>query len=148
MAGFLLVGCAQYKEVDIEDVKISKINMRSTKEIDMQFTVSVENPSGTPFKLQSIDGVLNRNGAEFANLVLLKEVEVPSRFSGDVKVMCRLSLSDPMSALALGLNMASLNNDSFTVDFVATVRGGVVKKSFRYKDVPLTQIIKKFGIKL
>ena len=53
-----------------------------------------------------------------------------------------------MSALALGLNMASLNNDSFTVDFVATVRGGVVKKSFRYKDVPLTQIIKKFGIKL
>ena len=148
MAGLLIMGCADYKEIDIEDVKISKVNMRSAREIDLQFTVSVDNPSSTPFKLQSVDGILKRNGAEFANLVLLEEVEAPARFSGDVKASCRLTLTDPLSALALGLNLASLNSDSFTIDFVSTVRGGIVKKSFRYKDVALSQVIKQFGIKL
>ena len=148
MIGILFAGCAQYKEIEIEDVRISKVNMHSAKEIDLQFSVEVENPSGTPFKLQSIDGVLYRNGAEFAKLILLEEVTAPARFTGDVEANCRLALSNPMAALALGLNMASLNNDTFTVDFVATVKGGALKKNFRYKDVPLSQIIKKFGIKL
>ena len=148
MVGILFAGCAQYKKIEIEDVRISKVNMHSAKEIDLQFSVEVENPSGTPFKLQSIDGVLYRNGAEFANLILLEEVTAPARFTGAVEANCRLALSNPMAALALGLNMASLNNDTFTVDFVATVRGGALKKNFRYKDVPLSQIIKKFGIKL
>ncbi|MBR5855853.1 MAG: hypothetical protein IKY70_01110 [Bacteroidales bacterium] len=148
MCGFLFVGCSQYKQIDVDDIKIAKIKMNSAKEIDLKFGITVENPSRTLFTLQAIDGVIYRNGAEFANMVLLEEVQVPARFSGDVQAMCRLTLTDPLAALALGLNLASLNNDSFTVDVVATVKGGAVKKSFRYKDIPLSDVIKKFGIKL
>ncbi len=148
MSLLLFAGCAQYKEIDIDDIKINRIKMQSAKVIDLGFNVTVDNPSATRFRLQSVDGILYRNGVEFANLILIQEVELPARFSGDVQALCTLTLTDPLAALVLGLNMASLNSDSFTIDLVATVKGGIIKKSFKYEDVPLSEVIKEFGIKL
>ena len=147
-AMLLLAGCSQYKDVDFEEIKIGKVRMVSSQEFDLQFKASVNNPTGTTFEVTSIDGIMLRNGAPFANLKLVENAAVPSRSNSEVILKCRFSLTDPLAALALGLNMASLNSDDFTVDLTATIKGGMLKKSFRYKNVPMSRIFKEFDIKL
>ncbi len=147
-AALLFAGCAKYNEVDINDVKIGKVKMVGAKDIDVQLKANIENPTGTEFKVVSIDGSVFRNGVDFVGLQLVEEATVPARSSGDVILKCRVTLKDKMSALALGLNLAYLNSDDFTVDLNATVKGGMVKKRIRYKDVPVSQLLKRFGVKL
>lgn len=147
-AVLLFAGCAKYSEVDINDIKIGKVKMLTAKEIDIQFKANVDNPTGTAFEVLSIDGVMFRNGVKFATMQMLDKVVVPAASSGDVVLRCRLSLEDHLAALAFGLNLASLNSDDFTVDLTATVKGGIMKKSFRYKDVPISQLLKQFDVKL
>lgn len=144
----LLTGCSQYKNVDLNDIKVSKVKMISAQHIELQFKADVENPTRTEFEVTGIEGLLYRNGAEFANLQLIEPATVPANFSGDVLLKCKFSLSDPLAALALGLNIASLNSDDFTADLTVSVKGGALKKNFKYRDMPMSKVFKMFDIKL
>lgn len=148
IAILFFAGCSQYKEIDISSMKIERVRMSSVKEVDLQLSVMVNNPSGKELVLSSVEGKLLRNGVSFADVELLEEAVVPARSNGEVEVKCRLVFADPMAALALGLNFASLNKDDFTADMEAVVRSGALKKKFRYNGMTIARLLKQFGVKL
>ncbi len=141
LAVFTLAGCSNYRNIRINDVDVKSFDISSSAEIEALFDVEVDNPSKTEFVVKDIECGIKYKGSPFADVVFGKPVVVPAASAGDIEVSCKVVILDPIKALSVGLNFKNIDMKNFTVDCSGTVKGGMAKKRFEFKDIPASTII-------
>ena len=136
----ILGSCSNYKNIDIVGAEIKDVKILSPVKYQVDLMVEVDNPSGTKFTVSGVEGLVLKDGKPFAEALVKGEMVIPARGVNGILVSCAISLKDPLSALALGLNYKSLNWDSFTIDARGAIKGGPVKKKLDFKGIPARRL--------
>lgn len=135
-------GCSKLKEVDVRDMKVNKFELVNTTTANIEIEYLVENPSGRTITVEGVDGVLKKGGVNFAYATMLSADTVPPRMASINGIIFRIQINDPLSLLAVGMNVARWDLDEFRLDAVFVLRvSGAGKKTLKYKDVPLKNIV-------
>lgn len=144
-AVLLLSGCNQYKDVRIESVKVTSVNFKKTTSATVELDVLADNPTKRTLSLPVFEGMLMKEDKEFATFQLSNEPSLAPETEGHFAVKIDLSISDPISLLTVGLNILSWSVDDFKLNGKVTIQsstGG--RKSFKFKNMPLSKVIKTF----
>lgn len=136
--------CSRYKDIAVEGVDISGVELVSISRYKIKLLVEVDNPSGFSFKVEDIEGAVFRNGGKFADIIVDNVLEVPSYSLIGVPVECTVAVADPLSLLAVGLSFKNLDLDQFTINVEGTVKWGKIKKKVAFKDLSLKSLYTNF----
>ena len=140
-AAIMLLGsCSRYKDIEIGDVDIVKVEMASMARFNINLAVEVDNPSGLNFSIMDVTGSVFRNGEKFADFTIGNQMQIASRSVADIPVECTVAVTDPLSLLAVGLSYKNLDLSQFTVDIEGVVKWANVKKSVKYKGLSLQSL--------
>lgn len=142
----LLSSCSNYRSIEVEDLSVSSLKLKSASKIDLGLKAHVENPTRATFELVDVNGIVYKGDMPFANILLLENSVMPPFYEGDIPINCRVELIDPMAVLVMGLNIKSWNISDFKLDVKATVKKGAIKKSFKMNNIPLDKLVKKFKL--
>ncbi len=140
-----LQSCVNYRNVDIGSVNLSSFKLVNTSRADITFDYTAENATGAPLVIASADGIIKKKGVNFAQMTLLKSDTIPPRSVKNGTLAVRFDLLDPVSILAMGLNIASWRAQDFNIDARVMIKSGEKrKKVFRVRELPLENLINKF----
>jgi hypothetical protein len=135
-------GCSKLKEVDVRDMKVKRFELINTSSANIEIEYLVENPSGRTITVESVNGVLKKSGVNFAYATMVSADTVPPRMASINGIMFKIEINDPLSLLAMGMNVSRWNLDDFRLDGVFVLRvSGAGRKTLKYKDVPLKSIV-------
>lgn len=138
----LLSGCANYKQIEIENINPVKVKMVALTKADLYLDLQVHNPTKTTFKVVDAQGKVFSDKVEFAEISLYEEFEVPPGKPSAAQAVLRVNFTDPLALLSKGLlNIENFNPDDFVVDGYVTVRGKGVTKKFDLDNIPLKEFI-------
>ena len=134
--------CSKPKEVDVRDMKVTKFELINTTTANIHIEYLIENPSGRTISVLSADGILKKRGVNFAYATLISADEITPKMASINGIVFRIEISDPLSLLAMGLNVSKWDLDEFLLDGVFTLKvSGARRRTLKYKDVPLENII-------
>lgn len=137
--------CTNYQNIDIQQVKLKKINLQSTSNAVVEMEVVVANPANTNIYLNSFDGFLTRNGVNFAQIRLLSSDTAKARTISAPVVAFQVELLDPLTLLSMGLNISTWELSDFNINARVQVRtSSGARKQLKFKNIPLKQFIDKF----
>lgn len=137
----LLSGCANYRQISLEDVQLGKIKMAGMTKADIGLKLLVNNPTRATFTVEDISGMVYKEGVEFARISMFDPFQVAPGTPSATDAILRLEISDPVSALVMGLDFGSWKMEQFTVDAQVQVKGKGLKKNFTFKDKPLKELV-------
>lgn len=137
----LFAACSSYREITLSEPVIKEIDATSPSDIKIKVAVGITNPTSTKFRLTDAAGDIFRLREKIAVVLLTEEIEIEPKFSGKVEVPLQLKIENPLALLKLGMNISSLKAEEFTADITATVKGGALKKEFKFKDVAIDKIV-------
>lgn len=143
----ILSGCSNYKEVEINDIKVDKIKLVSTSGAEISLGIEANNPTKASYTLTNFKAIVYRDGVKFADINLMGNSTLPKISDTIVPVNLYMHLLDPLSLLTLGLDIESWDIDEFKTDFRLTVKKGALKKHIKRNNVPVSKIIKQIKIK-
>ncbi|MCL2502549.1 MAG: hypothetical protein FWE30_00770 [Bacteroidales bacterium] len=136
---FLLTSCFSYRDIEVKDFNIDNVSMQGTR-IVADFSATVHNPN-RGFVIQSAEGVFNRGQQPFATAQLLQALTVAGRSEQRCSGQLELTLQDLFAALQMGIDYRTWDISSFLFTGDMRIKSACIKKTFSYKDTPLTQII-------
>lgn len=138
-----LSGCANYKKIKLEGISISSVKMRTSSPSTVKIIAEVNNPTSASFKILGAEGTIIRKGSAFAHFTADSIITVPSRGMARIPVNVQVSLDDPLSALAIGLDIKHLDIKDFTLNASAVVKHGMIKANVRKEGIPVERLLKK-----
>ncbi len=141
VAAFILSGCANYRKIAVEDIKLEKIKMVSTSKADVKLSLFLNNPTRGTLKVKEAAGVVFAGKEEFAKISLVEPVEFAKGEPSQAPATLRVELLDPLSVIMMGLNPASWNLEQFTFSGHVKVKRGGVGKKFKVEGVPVKNIV-------
>ncbi len=137
-------GCAKIREVKITNLSLKKFELISTSTAIMEIQYNVENPSGRTFILSSADGLLKKNGMNFAQATLMQADTVTARGATNGVIKFRIDVLDPLALLSMGLNMSKWDCEDLKVDARAVIKSpGRGRRVIKYKDIPVESLAKR-----
>lgn len=139
--GCIFGGCANYRQISLEDVQLGKIKMAGMTKADVGLKLLVNNPTKATFTVEDISGMVYKEGVEFARISMFEPFQVAPGTPSDANAILRVEIADPVSALVMGLNFKSWNLDQFTVDAKVRVKGKGLKKNFTFEGKPLKELV-------
>jgi len=140
-----LQSCINYRNVDIGSVSLNSFKLVNTSRADITFDYTAENATGVPLVIASAHGIIKKKGVNFAQMTLLKADTIPPRSIKNGTLAVRFDLLDPVSILAMGLNIASWRAQDFNIDARILIRSGEKrKKVLKVREIPLENLINKF----
>ncbi len=142
----LLNGCKGYRDVQVSNVEIESLRILSTSKINLGLGVELDNPSKSTFELVGLEGVVYKDDTPLANVFLLEDAVIPSKYVGEVEVKCTMELIDPLAVLAMGLNVKSWDLDKFNLKLKATIKKGAIRKTFKVDDIPLEMLVDNISL--
>lgn len=138
-----LSGCANYKNIKLEGVSISGVKMRTSSPSTIKIIAEINNPTSATFKILGTEGTIIRKGSSFAHFTADSVITVPSGGMARIPVNVQVSLDDPLSALAIGLDIKHLDIKDFTLNASAVVKHGMIKAHVRKEGIPVERLLKK-----
>lgn len=144
-AGLMLTGCASYKNINIEEVKLDKIQLQSTSNAIVELKCRIDNPANAKIYLTAVDGFVVRNGANFAQIRLLSSDTLAAKAVSEAVMVFQVELLDPLALLSMGLNISTWDIKDFEINARTTVKTSTgLRKQIKLKKVPLQNLINKF----
>lgn len=144
VAALVLGGCANYRKIALEDVKLEKLKMVSTSKADVKLGLSLNNPTRGTIKVTQAEGVVFAAKGEFAKIFLMEPVEFAKGEPSNAQVTLRVELLDPLSVIMMGLNPAAWDLEQFAFSGYVKVKKGGAGKKFEMERVPVKDIIGEF----
>ena len=145
LAAFILGGCANYRKIALQDVKVEKLKMVSTSKADVKLSLFLNNPTRGTLKVKEAAGVVFAGKEEFAKISLVEPVEFAKGEPSQAPATLRVELLDPLSVIMMGLNPASWNLEQFTFSGYFKVKKGGAGKKFGVEGVPVKEFIGKLN---
>ncbi|MBO5700601.1 MAG: hypothetical protein J6R57_04190 [Bacteroidales bacterium] len=142
-AASILAGCANYKQIRIEDINVGKLKMVALNAAQVDVDLEVFNPTKATFELAGVDIAVVKEGAEFAKITQVEgdEVLVAPGNPSKATLVLRAEVTDPMQVLATGLNPQKWNLDLFRANGAIWVKKGKMTKKIKVEDVPLKDLV-------
>lgn len=141
LAAFILGGCANYRKIALEEVKLEKLKMVSTSKADVKLVIFLNNPTRGTLKVQDAEGTVFAGKGEFAKISLMEPVGFAKGEPSQAQATFRVELLDPLSIIMMGLNPAAWDLEQFTFSGYIKVKKGGAAKRFGVKDVPVKDFI-------
>ncbi|MCI1719711.1 MAG: LEA type 2 family protein [Bacteroidales bacterium] len=143
----IVSGCADYRKIVLEDISITGFKLKSATCAQINLAAYVDNPTGGTFNVTDIDGLLYKDGVKFAHYNLVDPVAIQPRLKTRIPLTIEINLDDPLSVLAMGLNVKSWNKKDFMMDVHAIVRKGGLRIPFVRKNVPLDKVLERVKVR-
>lgn len=138
-------GCSAYKNISVSDVRLHEFTADSAGRILLNIGFTVNNPTKKAITLTKADISAFMKQVPLANGVLAEPVEIPSGGIYTLSGKYAVELDNPL-LLTAGLNFNSKETksqiDNITLDIEAAVKQGSLKKKFKYRNIPLSNLIK------
>ncbi len=144
-ATVMLGSCAGYRQIRLEDVQMKNFKMAALASADVTLGLQVSNPTKSAFKIAGAEGVVYRDGAEFARISQVKDglAVIEPGTPSQAEITLRVTLTDPFSAVSAGFNPKNWNLDDFRADATIWVKKGKFSKKLNFKDVPVKDLVEK-----
>lgn len=142
----ILAGCADYRDIVLEDMSITSLKLKSASCAQLNLAAYVNNPTGGTFNVTDIDGLLYKDNVKFAHFNLVDPVTIQPRLKTRIPMTIEINLDDPLSVLAVGLNIKTWNKKDFMMDVHAVVKKGGLRIPFVRKNVPLDKVLEKVKV--
>lgn len=140
-------GCSNYRNIQLVDIKLQSIRLKSASKIEVYLNAYIDNPTSAEITITAISGTIFKDGSKFADITLKEATSIPKGTNVGVLLPLNVNLLDPLSLLAMGLNIKSWEENNFTGDIKVTVRQGALKKTIGQKNIPLNKYIKNISLK-
>ena len=142
-AASILAGCANYKQIRVEDINVGKLKMVALNAAQVDVDLEVYNPTKATFELAGVDIAVVKEGAEFAkiNQVEGRKVLVAPGNPSKATLVLRAEVTDPMQVLAAGLNPQKWDLDLFRANGTIWVKKGKMTKKIKVEDMPLKDLV-------
>jgi len=140
-----LTGCNRYSEIEIVNIKLSDVKIRSTSRAEVEVEFVVNNGSLRDLTITGADGFLTKERVNFAQFTLIESEMIERGKTTTSKAKFNVELLDPLSLFSMGLNINSWKMSDFEIDargVVANDKGN--KRVFKFKNLPLEKLIKRF----
>jgi hypothetical protein len=137
-------GCTNYRNVDIKSVQLSNLKFISTSKASIELSYIISNPTSSTIILSSGNGIVTRKGVDFAQLEVVRPDTLLPGSVKSGKIEINALLVDPLPLLSMGLNIQKWKVEDFKLStklVFKNARGG--KKTLRYKDIPLKNLINR-----
>lgn len=141
--GLVLGGCANYRQIALEDVHPKKIRMAGITKADIELDLFVNNPTRAVFTVEDISGMVYKEGVAFARISMSEPFKVHPGTPSKAEAVLRVEIADPVSALVMGLDFKSWDISHFTVDAQVKVKGKGMKRTFPIKGMPLKELVEE-----
>lgn len=143
---FLTGGCTAYKNISVSNVRLHEFTADSAGRILLDIGFTVNNPTKKAITLTKADISAFIKEIPLANGVLTEPVEIPSGGIYTLSGKYAVKLDNPLLLLSAGLNFNSKEMksqiDNVTINIEAAIRQGGLKKKFKYRNIPLSDLIK------
>lgn len=140
-----LTGCNRYSEIEIVNIKLSDVKIRSTSRAEVEVEFVVNNGSLRDLTITGADGFLTKERVNFAQFTLIESEMIERGKTTTSKAKFNVELLDPLSLFSMGLNINSWKMSDFEIDargVVSNDKGN--KRVFKFKNLPLEKLIKRF----
>lgn len=113
-----------------------------------ELTLTIANNSASNLHITDATAFIRHNGRKIGRLTLDGEVVLPRRRCSQVVVPLRITLSNPVAALALLNKLRKGDFSGVMVDYSVTIATLVSHRVFEQKDVSLEHLAKQFNLGL
>lgn len=142
-------GCSKYgkygkiglESIKLEGVKLESFKLHPPSKADVELAVFVDNPIKGTVMVNELRGVVYKDAAEFARIVMVKPAELRQGSPAEVKVPLEVELLNPLGALVMGLTPGGRNLDHYTADVEVKAKKGLVVMKFELENIPLKDIV-------
>lgn len=146
VCSLILAGCADYRDIVVEDMSITGLKLKSASCAQLNLATYVNNPTGGTFNVTDIDGLLYKDNVKFAHFNLVDPVAIQPRLKTKIPMTIEINLDDPLSVLAMGLNIKTWNKRDFMMDVHGIIKKGGLRIPFVRKNVPLDKMLEKVKV--
>jgi hypothetical protein len=88
--------------------------------------------------------LLKKSGTNFARVYLIEADTIVARKESVNTALFRVEILDPLSLLAMGLNVSRWQYNDFRIDVRAIIKiAGRGNRTVRFKDIPLENLAKR-----
>jgi len=136
---FLLSSCISFHDIDVKDINLDNVTMQGSK-IVLDFSAMVHNPNRT-IVIQSAEGDFSRAQQHFAAVQLLQPITIAAKSEQRCSGQMQLSLKNLFAALQMGADSSSWDLSSLLFTGDVQVKSGLIKKKYKYKEIPVTQLL-------
>lgn len=144
----LLSGCSWVHQVEIQQVSLQKLKMEVGRGVYVELAAEVNNPTARTIRLTSLEGRLAGKDNVLATVRLADTVAVDPHTRVTVPVPLEVSFSDPLLLLKMGLQLSEEDLAGFRADGKAVAEAGRngrwIRRTFRIKDRPLEELLRRF----
>ena len=142
-AASILVGCANYKQVRIEDINVGKLKMVALNAAQVDIGLEVFNPTKATFELAGVDIAVAKEGVEFMKITQVQgeKVFVAPGNPSEATLVLRAEVTDPMQVLVTGLNPQNWDLELFTANGAIWIKKGKITRKIMVEDMPLKDLV-------
>ncbi len=142
LCAVVMSGCI--KRSDIVFHKVEGVNFFG--QTGMEMALKVENKAGVNVKLHSGVMILSLDGRPALEVSLKEQVVIPKRSETTIVLPLKMRLVNPIAALSLMGGGIGDKASRITVSGKATAKVGLAKKRYEVDDMPLGDLLAKFGV--
>ena len=142
-AASILAGCANYKQVRIEDINVGKLKMVALNAAQVDVSLEVFNPTKATFELAGVDIAVAKEGVEFMKITQVQgeKVLVAPGNPSEATLVLRAEVTDPMQVLVTGLNPQNWDLDLFKANGAIWIKKGKITRKIMVEDMPLKDLV-------
>lgn len=133
-------GCTKYKKVEINNITVEHFGVDIPKAtISFILNIQIDNPNKKKIEILDAKGKIFKGGAHFADMFISEKYTI-SNGESTVPFKINIKVTDPLSLIAIGLDYKNIKLSDFTINFEATIKSGIIKKTFKFNDIPLNEL--------
>ena len=142
-AASILAGCAGYRQIRVEDLNVRGIKMVALNALQFELDIEVNNPTRSVFEIAGTDLIVYRNDVEFAKITQVEgpQVNILPGTPSSATIVLRAELTDPMQALAAGLNPKNWSPEHFKATGAVWIKKGKISRKIKVQDLPVKDIV-------
>lgn len=146
-----LSGCAKQgqqrqRKQKFQVVSLDRVNGSISE--GWNITLTVANNTASNMRITAASAFVRHNGRKIGRVALDGEVLLPRRRCSQVNVPLRLTLSNPIGALALLNKVRKGDFSGIAVDYSVTISALASHRIFEQENVPLEQLARQFNFGL
>lgn len=137
----LCAGCAQYKDIHIDQIAIKQFNMTGLSSALVKVEATVNNPTRSKISLRGAQGCIKLDGKEMATFVLNDTLLFAPRVSSTQEGGITLKITDIATLFSGTMDLDQSLIDKVTLDVDASFKCGVAKGTWNVTDMPAKNFI-------
>lgn len=138
----LLVSCNDYRKIEVSNVSINSVKIKSTSKATLEVKAEVKNPTKKCISLLNAEGMLLKENKDFILFSLADTVTLAPGADMTLIIPVDGKVVDPIGILSSGLDFKSWNKDNFSVEAYFTVKmGKCPKQRVKINNTPVRTIL-------